>query len=56
MRSLVKCYSLDYDLEIAKAGRRVEFDISMTDTVGGRCTKNDGEIFHRKDVAFEVDN
>lgn len=44
MRSLVKCYSLHYDLEIAKAGRRVEFDISMTDTVGGRCTKNDGEI------------
>ena len=22
----------------------MEFDISMTDTVGGRCTKNDGEI------------
>ena len=44
MRSLVKCYSLDYDLEIAKAGLRVEFDISMTNTVGGRCTKNGDEI------------
>lgn len=36
------CYN--YDLEIGKAGRRVEFDISMTDTVGGRCTKNGDEI------------
>lgn len=44
IRSLVKCYSLDYDLEIAKAGRRVEFDIFMIYTVGERCTENDDEI------------
>ena len=59
MSSLVKGYSLDYDSEVAEAGRRVEFDISMTDTEGERCTSDTmrlREILQEKDVALEVDN
>lgn len=40
MSSLVKGYSLDRDSEVAEAGRRVEFDISMTDTEGERYTSD----------------
>ena len=41
MISMVKGYSLDYDLEVAEAGRRVEFDISMTDTEGAQVRRWD---------------